>query len=424
MRVLQFLGKLLGDWLENRLQRTAQIAKLRSMEYALSIKQPWAALLVHGRKTIEIRRWSTSRRGRVLIHAARLPDERPEAWTHVTPDIEPATRLHGGVIGEAELIQCNVYRSLQAFADHQAYHLNHPDWFRGSTMYGFVFARARPLPFQACTGALHFFEVPDAAAVPVVPTVPVERRTPSGLLVSVRSVAEAEAALEGGADLIDVKEPRHGPLGRAQADVIAGVVKCIAGRRPVSAAWGELADLDDAPMVPELTFVKCGLARLSSRKRWQRQLEAFQDRLAAQPQPPEVVTVAYADWVLARAPEWLDVARFALRQRGGTLLLDTFDKQPHTLGNERRVRTLLDWLTSEEIYRLCDDCRAAGVHIALAGALRNEHILKLLDARPTWFAVRGAVCAANDRDGAVHVLKVCSLAELLRWKQQPPPVEG
>ena len=35
----------------------------------------------------------------------------------------------------------------------------------------------------------------------------------TGLLVSVRDAAEAEAALRGGATLIDVKEPRHGSLG-------------------------------------------------------------------------------------------------------------------------------------------------------------------------------------------------------------------
>ena len=35
------------------------------------------------------------------------------------------------------------------------------------------------------------------------------------LLVSVRSADEAEVALEGGADIIDVKEPLHGSLGWA-----------------------------------------------------------------------------------------------------------------------------------------------------------------------------------------------------------------
>ncbi len=40
--------------------------------YALSLKQPWAALLVTGRKRIEVRNWPTARRGRILIHAARV----------------------------------------------------------------------------------------------------------------------------------------------------------------------------------------------------------------------------------------------------------------------------------------------------------------------------------------------------------------
>ena len=55
--------------------------------YALSIKQPWAALLVAGIKTVEIRRWPTNRRGRILIHAARIPDPRPEAWALVPDEL-------------------------------------------------------------------------------------------------------------------------------------------------------------------------------------------------------------------------------------------------------------------------------------------------------------------------------------------------
>ena len=41
---------------------------------------------------------------------------------------------------------------------------------------------------------------------------------PTRLLVSVRSADEAEAAIAGGADVIDVKEPSHGPLGMSEPD--------------------------------------------------------------------------------------------------------------------------------------------------------------------------------------------------------------
>src|SRR5215468_9568595 len=86
-----------------------------------------------------------------------------------------------------------------------------------------------------------------------------------GLLISVRDAAEAEAALRGGADVIDVKEPRRGSLGRADAATIAAVVACVAGRRPVSAALGELVEPgSEAVPGPGLSFVKWGLAGTAS----------------------------------------------------------------------------------------------------------------------------------------------------------------
>src|SRR5437016_5096196 len=83
------------------------------------------------------------------------------------------------------------------------------------------------------------------------------------LLVSVRSAAEAEAALAGGAQVIDVKEPLRGALGRADDAAIAAVVEAVAGRCPVSAALGELRETcwtDVPPACDRLSFVKWGPA--------------------------------------------------------------------------------------------------------------------------------------------------------------------
>ncbi len=127
--------------------------------YALSVKQPWAALLVLGLKAIEIRRWPTARRGRVLIHAARVPDERPEAWAHVTPAAEALASLRGGIIGAAELTRCVEYRTAEAFAIDQSLHLNELAWYQPPVLYGFTFADPEVLPFQAYTGWFRFFPV-------------------------------------------------------------------------------------------------------------------------------------------------------------------------------------------------------------------------------------------------------------------------
>ena len=130
--------------------------------YALSLKQPWAALLVYGRKTVEVRRWATRRRGPVLIHAARVPDPRPEAWAQLPPELGEAAQLAGGLIGAAELTGVLAYRSPQLFAADRARHLNDPSWFRPPRLYGFVFANPRPLPFRPYPGNVRFFTVEDA----------------------------------------------------------------------------------------------------------------------------------------------------------------------------------------------------------------------------------------------------------------------
>src|SRR5207237_1172185 len=92
--------------------------------------------------------------------------------------------------------------------------------------------------------------------------------------------------------------------------------------------------------------------------------------------------------------------------------------------NTQRPANLLDWMTLAEIRTLCQQCHEANVRLALAGSLRFRQILQLVDARPGWFAVRGAVCDGNKRDGEVHVLKVLDLAESLRWHQQPAIAGG
>jgi hypothetical protein len=132
---------------------------MAEVEHALSIKQPWAALLVHGRKVIEVRRWPTARRGRILIHAARLPDERPAAWAHVPPELDALARQLGGIIGAGDLTDCVPYRTVEAFSVDRRRHLNDPRWFRGPVLYGFVFANLTALPFRPYPGWMRFFAV-------------------------------------------------------------------------------------------------------------------------------------------------------------------------------------------------------------------------------------------------------------------------
>ncbi len=128
-------------------------------DYALSVKQPWAALLVTGLKTVEVRVWSTARRGRILIHAARAPDPSAYAWSLVPPELRKTAGLLGGIIGAGRLTDCLAYRTSEDFAADQPRHRNDPTWFRPPVLYGFAFADLAPLPFRKYPGWMRFFPV-------------------------------------------------------------------------------------------------------------------------------------------------------------------------------------------------------------------------------------------------------------------------
>jgi hypothetical protein len=114
-------------------------------------------------KTIEVRRWPTARRGRILIHAARVPDKRPEGWRQLLAQGRELAQLQGGIIGAAQMIECTAYRDLPAFQGDQALHRNELSWFEPPVLYGFQFAEPEVLPFQAYPGWFRFFRVEEVA---------------------------------------------------------------------------------------------------------------------------------------------------------------------------------------------------------------------------------------------------------------------
>jgi uncharacterized protein (UPF0264 family) len=230
------------------------------------------------------------------------------------------------------------------------------------------------------------------------------------LLVSVRSAEEAEAALAGGAGLIDVKEPDRGSLGRADVETVAAVLRAVAGRRPVSVALGELSEKRTQTVSPSgktvrvpflLAYGKWGLAGCGVGSDWADDLECEAALLPVGCRP---VAVAYADWQRAASPPAAHVCAFVCARRWGAFLIDTWGKDG---------TTLLDWLSLDDIAEMKSRCRAAGVPIALAGSIGIEQLRQLRPLRPDWFAVRGAACRDGRRTQVIDAERVRRLVDLL-----------
>lgn len=148
--------------------------------HALSLKQPWAALLAAGLKTIEIRRWRTRHTGPLLIHAARVPDDRHQAWAHLPSHLHQAASLGGGIVGVGTLHRCKRYSTPAAFVADASHHLNDPSWFESPGLYGLCFTDLHPLPFRQVPGYVRIFEV-ELDDLELPPTVASPGPAPTGL---------------------------------------------------------------------------------------------------------------------------------------------------------------------------------------------------------------------------------------------------
>jgi hypothetical protein len=235
------------------------------------------------------------------------------------------------------------------------------------------------------------------------------------LLVSVRSVAEAAAALAGGASVIDIKEPRQGSLGMANVKTISGITEHVRGAKsdysdlPVSAALGETTDWLDDVAVPslacQLDYVKLGTAGLAPLDDWPKIWQSVRLRFeVASSSPLRWIAVSYVDWLTCDGPPPADIIAAAAASEADGVLFDTFDKQSGRL---------FDHVTQAELQALCHACRDHHLLAAVAGRLTSESLPQIVRTTADIVAVRSAVCDASDRCSAVQEESVSRFLEML-----------
>ena len=106
---------------------------------ALSFRQPWAELVLQGRKTMDLRTYNSHYRGRITAHASKTV-ERDACWKN---DFNPDNLNAGGVVGTVELV--DVIPLTEAdYEAHRADHLAVRRYREG--MYGWILARPERLP--------------------------------------------------------------------------------------------------------------------------------------------------------------------------------------------------------------------------------------------------------------------------------------
>ncbi|MCW4115598.1 dihydroneopterin aldolase [Aurantimonas sp. MSK8Z-1] len=220
----------------------------------------------------------------------------------------------------------------------------------------------------------------------------------TALLASVTGPEEAEIAIAGGADFIDLKDPTQGALRAVSPEVLQETVTAVAGRRPVSAVAGDL------PMEPELVaqavsarraaqYVKIGLFPAAPEK--QRAVIAGLEGLARE---MRLIAVFFAD-----AQPNLSLLP-ALKEAGFVgAMLDTL----HKSGDR-----LISHLPLPQIKGFVDTSRRLGLMCGLAGSLEAPDVPRLAVLAPDYLGFRGAL-TRGARGGAIDAEAVARLKALI-----------
>lgn len=207
----------------------------------------------------------------------------------------------------------------------------------------------------------------------------------TGMLASVTNLEEAEVALEGNADIIDLKDPARGALGALDYPQVRAIVRYVAGAVPLSATTGDDPEMNPLTMQETIRrmadtgvdIVKIGFFPSPSMRSC---IEASA-RIAEQ--GVRLVAVLFGDLGTDKilASEIAAAGFFGV-------MLDTAEK------NKGSLR---DHLSEERLAQFVADARNHGLISGLAGSLRIGDIPVLLSMHPDYLGFRGALCQVGLR---------------------------
>ena len=226
----------------------------------------------------------------------------------------------------------------------------------------------------------------------------------TSMLTSVLSRAEAEIALERGADIIDCKDSMRGALGALPLRDVADIVAAVNGRRPVSTVVELPHDVSHARAAIEaaaatgVEFVKFALPLTPD-------AQEIIDELAPLAARIRLVAVLFADL----DPDFGVLPSLARAGFHGAML-DTAHK-----GKGR----LLDCMSVGVLADFVGRCRALGLKAGLAGSLEAPDAPRMLVLRPDVLGFRGALCEAGDRRHTLAPDAVTLIRDLIPREREP-----
>jgi len=237
------------------------------------------------------------------------------------------------------------------------------------------------------------------------------------LLVSVVSEEEVAAAVEGGADIVDVKNPREGALGANFPRVIRRVRQCTPPGLPVSVAIGDAPDKPGATALAALgaavcgvQYVKVGLYGTKEPRQAVFLLKEVCRAVREHDTGIKIIAAAYADAHKIGALPAPASPSVANEAGADGCMLDTAVKGEGSLFSH---------LGDDELRDFVQSCHKAGLICALAGSLGEADIPRVSEIGPDIIGFRTAACQGDRIQTFVELPLVERLKNLIALNSSP-----
>lgn len=232
------------------------------------------------------------------------------------------------------------------------------------------------------------------------------------LLISPINNEEALESIKGGADIVDVKNPKEGSLGANFPWVIKEIRELTPENMLVSATLGDVpykpGTVSLAAMgalVSGADYIKVGLYGTKNYEEGLEVMKGVVQTVRDNSDDAVVVASGYADAHRVGAVSPWEIPKIAADSGADLAMLDTAVKDG---------KTLFDYLDVNDLSKFVNEIHSFGLKSALAGSVKKEQLKPLNDIGCDVVGVRGAACTGGDRNnGKINSNAVSELKKLV-----------
>lgn len=215
------------------------------------------------------------------------------------------------------------------------------------------------------------------------------------LLVSPVNKEEAIIASKGGADIVDVKNPKEGSLGANFPWIIKEIKEAVNGKQPISATIGDfnykpgtaaLAAFGAA--VAGADYIKVGLYDIQTQEQALELLTKITRAVKDYDSTKKIVASGYSDYKRINSISPMLLPAVAAEAGADVVMVDTAIKDG---------KSTFEFMDEKELKKFTDLAHKYGLENAIAGSLRFEDLPMLERIRPDIIGVRGMVCGGDRR---------------------------